>query len=183
MTQLIASIIVAGALLAGPGATRTYAHRYFTLEIPAGWRVAGEVPAGAEPKGEPLVTRCAGGVRLVDGRGRYFELLVAPPAQGACTDGWWCLSVTDERRLRICGEGKMARTCGPEPDEDDERCGCLAGDGTLTMGGVARLSSEGTVFSWFGHEAREIGVSLRVFRRILASVHFSADAAAAVAPP
>jgi hypothetical protein len=183
MTNLIASMLMAGVLLAGPGATRTYSHRYFTLEIPAGWRVAGEVPAGDAPKGQPLVTPCAGGVRLVDGRGRYFELLVAPPGQGACSDGWWCLSVTADRHLRTCGEKKIATTCGPEPEGDDEVCGCMAEDGKLTMGGVAYLSKETTVFIWFGHEAREKDVSLGVFRSILASVHLTAEAAAAMPPP
>jgi hypothetical protein len=182
MTTLIASTLIAGVLLAGGGAPRTYAHRYFTLEIPAGWRVAGEVPAGDAPKGQPLVTPCAGGVRLVDGRGRYFELLVAPPGQGACTDGWWCLSVTADRRLRICGEKRIATTCDPEADEDDE-CGCMADDGKLTMGGVAHLSNGSTVFIWFGHEAREKGVSLTVFRTILASVHLTAEADSAMPPP
>lgn len=140
------------------------------------------MPAGEEPKGEPLVTRCAGGVRLVDGQGRYFELLVAPPGQGACVDGWWCMEITADRRLRVCGQ-KIATTCAPEPEEDDEGCGCMAGDGTLTMGGVARLSPEATVFIWFGHEAREAGVSLGAFRTLVGSVRLTAEAAAATVPP
>lgn len=59
----------------------------------------------------------------------------------------------------------------------------MAGDGTLTMGGVAPISKETTVFIWFGHDAREKGVSLGVFRTILASVHLTAEAAAATPPP
>jgi hypothetical protein len=51
------------------------------------------------------------------------------------------------------------------------------------MGGVAQLSTETTVFIWFGHEAREKDVSLGVFRTILASVHLTAEAAAVVPPP
>jgi hypothetical protein len=182
MTNIV-SMLLAGVLLGGLGTTRTYRHTYFTLEIPAGWHVAAEVPAGDAPKEQSLVVPCAGGVRLVDGRGRYFELLVAPPGQGACVDGWWCLSVTGDRRLQTCGEKKIATTCTPQPEEDDESCGCMAGDGKLMMGGVARLSKETVVFIWFGHEAREKGVSLGVFRTILASVHLTAEAAVAVPPP
>lgn len=158
-----------------PAQARTYENKWFSVALPDGWKRGDPGKCARRFLGAPKATVCE--LFTTDG-GEFLMVVIDPPAtELPWLDARWRLEATGDGRGIVvadtqppCTQTERAECLRTATDETDEAACCTAGDGRLDIVamGPAIIPAHDLMF-WFGSSAREDGVPLGPFVRILSS--------------
>jgi hypothetical protein len=171
LAGLAALMVCADSLAAAPPRAATHApspppvvheQATFRLAVPASWRRVDQSDCVRDPAVPS--DYCYGLARFEDDGGNFFQVLVDYPPTEASANAYWKLAASPGGDgVSVVREGTM-RAC-PLTLEGEARCDPRRG---FAVAAWIELRGHHYLFS-FGNLERRKGVSLAVFREILAS--------------
>ena len=174
MASIRGIAVVLGLCCLGAHPARdVFRHERFTIELPAGWRLARPSVAGGRFRFVPVPQ---GGedtsgheVSFADANGNFFVIVIDADMEPEVDALWRVRPGPDGTMVRIEEEGgRCSRPADPSYEGP-----CAAGDGLLQVGTIPALAIRGHAYVfWFGNTGKESGVDLEPFRAILRGIRF-----------